>query len=88
MSNGKTCFCTYNRPRYQVSVYRTIGPLVTIYGNDGHLGHMIRTIYTKVHSPFPKRIHVKFGFHWPSGFKGEQGGGQATTHGRRSMDIL
>ena len=21
-------FCAYNRPRYQVSVYRTIGPLV------------------------------------------------------------
>ena len=26
---GKTCFCIYSRPRYQVSVYRTIGPLVT-----------------------------------------------------------
>ena len=25
------CFCTYSRPRYQVSVYRTIGPLVKIY---------------------------------------------------------
>ena len=25
---GETCFCTYSRPRYQVSVYRTIGPLV------------------------------------------------------------
>ena len=23
-----TCFCTYSRPRYKVSVYRTIGPLV------------------------------------------------------------
>ena len=23
-----TCFRTYSRPRYQVSVYRTIGPLV------------------------------------------------------------
>ena len=22
------CFCTYSKPRYQVSVYRTIGPLV------------------------------------------------------------
>ena len=21
-------FCTYTRPRYQVSVYRTVGPLV------------------------------------------------------------
>ena len=25
---GETCFCTYSRHRYQVSVYRTIGPLV------------------------------------------------------------
>ena len=29
MSNlAKLVFCTYSRPRYQVSVYRTIGPLV------------------------------------------------------------
>ena len=25
---GETYFCTYSRPRYQVSVYRTIVPLV------------------------------------------------------------
>ena len=25
--------CAYTRPRYQVSVYRTIGPLVMIYNN-------------------------------------------------------
>ena len=24
-------FCAFNRPRYQVSVYRTIGPLVSSY---------------------------------------------------------
>ena len=29
MSNfAKLAFCTYSRPRYQVSVYRTIGHLV------------------------------------------------------------
>ena len=27
-------FCAYTRPRYQVSVYRTIGPLVVVL-----LGH-------------------------------------------------
>ena len=27
---GETFCCTYNRPRYQVSVYRTIGPLVSL----------------------------------------------------------
>ena len=26
MSNSRNLFCTYSRPRYQVSVYRTIGP--------------------------------------------------------------
>ena len=26
---GEICFCTHSRPRYQVSVYRTIGPLVS-----------------------------------------------------------
>ena len=25
---GETCFCTYSKHRYQVSVYRTIGPLL------------------------------------------------------------
>ena len=29
MSNLANLFCTDSRPRYQVSVYRTIGPLVT-----------------------------------------------------------
>ena len=27
-------FCAYTRPRYQVSVYRTIGPLVSICLED------------------------------------------------------
>ena len=27
---GKTCFCTYSRPSYQMTVYRAIGPLVSI----------------------------------------------------------
>ena len=30
-------FCTYTRPRYQVSVYRTIGPLVqNLYNKNRH----------------------------------------------------
>ena len=28
-------FCAYNRPRYQVSVYRTIGPLVKVCLSTG-----------------------------------------------------
>ena len=36
MSNlGRLVFCTYNRPRYQVSVYRTIGPQVYLSIHSG-----------------------------------------------------
>ena len=34
----------FTRSRYQVSVYRTIGPLVTLYGPGCHLGHVTWTI--------------------------------------------
>ena len=43
----------------------------TIYGHGGHLGHVTWTIYTNFRSPFPRRLHIKFGFDWPSGFGGE-----------------
>ena len=57
-----------------------IGPLVlekkmfkafAIYSHGGHLGHVTRTIYINFHSPFLKMLHMKFGFDWPSGFRGE-----------------
>ena len=43
----------------------------TIYGHGGHLGHVTWTTYIKFCSPFPRRLHIKFGFDWPSGFRGE-----------------
>ena len=43
----------------------------TIYRHGGHLGHVTRTIYTNFGSPFPRRLHIKFGFDWPIGFRGE-----------------
>ena len=43
----------------------------TIYGRGGHLGHVTWTIYTNLGSPFSRRLHIKFGFDWPSGFRGE-----------------
>ena len=43
----------------------------TIYGHGGHLGHVTLTIYIIFRSPFPRRLHIKFGFDWPSGFRGE-----------------
>ena len=43
----------------------------TIYERGGHLGHVTWTIYTNFRSPYPRRLHIKFGFDWPSGFGGE-----------------
>ena len=43
----------------------------TIYGHGGHLGHVTWTIYINFRSPFPRRLHIKFSFDWPSGFRGE-----------------
>ena len=31
------------------------------------------TIYINFRSPFPRRLHIKFGFDWPSGFRDEDG---------------
>ena len=43
----------------------------TIYGRGGYLGHVTWTIYANFGSLFLSRSHVKFGFDWPSGFRGE-----------------
>ena len=43
----------------------------TIYEHGGHLGHVTWTIYINFHSPSPRRLHIKFGLDWPSGFRGE-----------------
>ena len=43
------------------------GVVFTIYGRGGHLGHETWTIYTN--SLFPRRLHMNFGFVWPSGFR-------------------
>ena len=34
----------------------------TINGRGGHLGHVTWTIYINFRSPFPRRLHIKFGF--------------------------
>ena len=40
----------------------------TIYGHGGHLGHVTQMSRTKYRSLYPRRLHIKFGFDWPSGF--------------------
>ena len=43
----------------------------TIYGRGGHLSHVTWSIYINFLYPFPRRLHMKFGFDWPSGFREE-----------------
>ena len=40
----------------------------TIYGCGGHLGHVTPMPRINFRSPSPRRLHIKFGFDWPSGF--------------------
>ena len=40
----------------------------TIYGRGGHLGHVTQMPQTKFRSPYPRRLHIKFGFDRPCGF--------------------
>ena len=81
--------------------YRTSGSgeedffkVFTINGHGDHLGHVTRTIYINVRSPFPKRFHIKFGFDWSSGSEKktfEIVDGRTVTPddaGRRTMGIL
>ena len=41
----------------------------TIYGRGGHLGHVTQMPRTKFPSPYPRRLHIKFGFDQASGFR-------------------
>ena len=43
----------------------------TIYRHGGHLCHVTWTIYINFLSRLPRRLHIKFGFDMPSGFRGE-----------------
>ena len=41
----------------------------TIYGHGGHLGHVTWTIKINFRSPLPRRLQMKFGIDWPSGYR-------------------
>ena len=55
------CHRTADVGEYFYSVY-------TMYGHVGNLGHMTRIIWTNFRFAIPLRLHMKFGFDWPSGF--------------------
>ena len=40
----------------------------TIYGLGGHLGHVTQMQLTNFRSPYPRWLHIKFGFDLASGF--------------------
>ena len=57
--------------------FREIGPTVpekkifkgfTIYGRGGHLGRVSQMPRTNFRYPYPRRLHIKLGFDWPSCF--------------------
>ena len=39
------------------------------YGHGSHLGHVTWIIYINFPSPYPRRLHMKFGIDWPSNFR-------------------
>ena len=43
-------------------------PYMGDFGCGGHLGHVTQMPRTKSRSPYPRRLHIKFGFDRPSGF--------------------
>ena len=47
---------------------------------------MTWTAYINYRSPFPRRLHIKFGFDRPSGFQEEDVRALWTTDGRRTTD--
>ena len=44
------------------------GFLPYLYGRGGHLGHVTQMPRTKYRSPYPRRLHIKFGFDRPRDF--------------------
>ena len=44
--------------------------IFTIYGPGSHLGHVTWIIYIHISYPILYMLHIKFGFDWPSGFRG------------------
>ena len=45
--------------------------VLSISEHGGHFGHMTWIIYINFRSPFPRRLHIKFGFDRPGSFRRE-----------------
>ena len=64
-------YINYDGPECPMLHAKIFYVFFTIYGHGGHLGHVTRIIYINFRSPFLRMLHMKFGFDWPSGFRGE-----------------
>ena len=42
-----------------------------LYSHGGHLGHVTWAIFINFRSPISRMLHMKIGFDWPSGFRGD-----------------
>ena len=42
-----------------------------MYTSGGNLGHVTWIIYININFTFTGRLHIKFGFDWPNGFRGD-----------------
>ena len=62
-----TKFCG-NRPAGSGEDFRMV---FTIYGRGDHLGHVTQMPRTNFCSPYPRRLHIKFGFDQASSFEEE-----------------
>ena len=72
MGRRPECYIpSYMEIRLSVPENKICERVFTIYNRGGHLGHVTLTIYTNFGSPFPRRLHIEFGFDWPSGFREE-----------------
>ena len=67
-------------PQCHILTFMDIGPPVRekknlkgfdIYGRGGHLGHVTQMPKSNLHSPYTRRLYIKFGFDRPSSFREE-----------------
>ena len=76
------CICLFSlnhsnqRTNGPVNAHLISGPIrffkvFNINEHGYHLGHVTCTIYINFLSHFSRRLNMKFGTDWPSGFRGE-----------------
>ena len=66
------CFVEIGPPVLEMKIFEGFFTrFFTIYGRGGHVGHVTQMPRTNFRSPYTRRLHIKFGFDRPSGFREE-----------------